>query len=213
MGRERREDHRPTAVAARLTLVSHARAGEGPAARFPVDSPLDVGELRRATTAAAAVAGLRVGDLAFRDRTARTRQTAQALGLAAVPDAALADLDVGVWAGRRIDEVAEPDLAAWVADPAAAPHGGESVLDLLARVRAWIGAPAPVPAPGLGKVREQGVTHVVAVTHPAVVRAALVIALRCPPEVFWRIDVPPLTATRLHWRGGWTLRHACRPLK
>jgi broad specificity phosphatase PhoE len=53
---------------------------------------------------------------------------------------------------------------------------------------------------------------VVAVTHPAVVRAVLVTALRSPAEVFWRIDVPPLTATTLRRRGGWTLRHACRPL-
>ncbi len=53
----------------------------------------------------------------------------------------------------------------------------------------------------------------VAVTHPAVIRAALVVALNMPLVTFWRIDVPPLTATGLHWRSGiWTLRHACLPL-
>ncbi|WP_206443212.1 histidine phosphatase family protein, partial [Candidatus Protofrankia datiscae] len=60
----------------------------------------------------------------------------------------------------------------------------------------------------------------IVVTHPAVVRAALVTAMRSPSEVFWRIDVPPLSTTLLHGRltsgraGGvvWTLRHACLPL-
>lgn len=185
-------------VAARLTLVSHARVAGGRQPRFPVDEPLDAGELDQARAAAT---GLRAVGPAFCDSTARTRQTAAALGLTAVPDPALADLDVGAWRGRRLDEVAEPDLVAWTTDAGAAPHGGESVLDLLARVAAWLGTPAHgTPA------------HGVAVTHPAVVRAALVVALRCPPDVFWRIDVPPLTATRLHWRGAWTLRHACRPL-
>lgn len=180
-------------VTARLTLVSHARLGDGRQPRFPVDEPLDAGELDQALAAAP---GLRAVGPAFCDATARTRQTAEALGLTAAPDSALADLDVGAWRGRRLDEVAEPDLVAWTTDAGAAPHGGESVLDLLARVAAWLSTPA----------------NGVAVTHPAVVRAALVVALRCPPDVYWRIDVPPLTATRLHWRGAWTLRHACRPL-
>jgi len=53
----------------------------------------------------------------------------------------------------------------------------------------------------------------IAITHPAVIRAALIIALDARPESFWRIDVPPLTATTLHARTrGWTLRHACLPL-
>jgi broad specificity phosphatase PhoE len=122
------------------------------------------------------------------------------LGLAAVPDPGLADLDVAAWTGRKLEEIPETDLRAWVDDPAAAPHGGESVLDLLDRVGGWLAYRKTVPG------------RVVAVTHPAVVRAVLVTALRSPPEIFWRIDVPPLTTTLLHLRGDWTLRHACRPL-
>ncbi|AEH10182.1 MULTISPECIES: histidine phosphatase family protein [Protofrankia] len=216
----------------RLTLVSHARTAAVRAARFGVDDDtIDDAEARRAaavttshmthTSGASRTPSGRAlrGGRAWCDRSLRTRQTAQALGLSAMPDPALRDLDVGAWVGRSLDEISPADLRLWTEDPAAAPHGGESVVDLLDRVAAWLAARATDPE------------NVIAVTHPAVVRAALVTALRSPPEVFWRIDVPPLSATLLHGRlpatstspghaGGkagtgsmvWTLRHACLSL-
>ncbi|WP_250284658.1 MULTISPECIES: histidine phosphatase family protein [unclassified Frankia] len=220
----------------RLTLVSHARTAAVRAARFGADDDtIDDAEARRAAAAATAhtthmpehtsemsrtpFGRVLRGGRAWCDRSLRTRQTAQALGLSATPDPALRDLDVGAWAGRSLDEISPADLRLWTGDPAAAPHGGESVVDLLDRVAAWLAARATDPE------------HVIAVTHPAVVRAVLVTALRSPPEVFWRVDVPPLSATLLHGRlpatptslghaGGkagtgsmvWTLRHACMPL-
>ena len=45
-----------------------------------------------------------------------------------------------------------------------------------------------------------------AVTHPAVIRAAILIALEAPPKSFWRIDIAPASRTVLHFRGRWTLR-------
>ncbi|OOL28057.1 histidine phosphatase, partial [Rhodococcus rhodochrous] len=49
--------------------------------------------------------------------------------------------------------------------------------------------------------------RVVAVTHPAVIRAATVHAFGAPAAGFWRIDVRPLAQVRLHGRGGrWSLR-------
>ncbi len=183
---------------ARLTLVSHARTAAVRSARFPADEGLADGEARRVSGAAA---GLHAADRALCDASLRTRQTADALGLVATPDPALRDLDVGGWQGRALVEVPRTDLEAWVRDPSAAPHGGESVIDLIARVGDWLTCGASAPG------------RTIAVTHPAVIRAALVTVLRSPPEVFWRIDVPPLSATRLHGRDGvWTLRHACLPL-
>ncbi|WP_165485499.1 histidine phosphatase family protein [Protofrankia symbiont of Coriaria ruscifolia] len=205
----------------RLTLVSHARTAAIRAARFGVDDDtIDDAEARRAADAAAAHTShtphiphtsfgraLRSGR-ALCDLSLRTRQTAQALGLSAAPDPALRDLDVGAWVGRSLEEISASDLRAWTDDPTVAPHGGESVADLVNRVGGWLAA--RVPEPG----------STIVVTHPAVVRAALVTAMRSPPEVFWRIDVPPLSTTLLHGRltsgsaGGvvWTLRHACLPL-
>jgi broad specificity phosphatase PhoE len=47
----------------------------------------------------------------------------------------------------------------------------------------------------------------VAVTHPAIIRAAILIALDAPPKSFWRIDIAPASRTQMHFRGhAWTLR-------
>jgi broad specificity phosphatase PhoE len=47
----------------------------------------------------------------------------------------------------------------------------------------------------------------VAVTHPVVVRAAILLALDFPPKSFWRIDIAPVSRTALHFRKGcWMLR-------
>jgi broad specificity phosphatase PhoE len=47
----------------------------------------------------------------------------------------------------------------------------------------------------------------VAVTHPAVIRAAILLALDTQAKSFWRIDIAPLSQTVMHFRGGrWTLR-------
>ncbi|MBG0816780.1 histidine phosphatase family protein [Planomonospora sp. ID82291] len=136
------------------------------------------------------------GPAALRAPERRCLQTAEALGLRAGPDPLLADWDHGRWRGMTLAEVeaAEPaELAAWLTDPAAAPHGGESVLDLLGRVSGWLSAVAP--------------GRTVAVTHPAVVRAAVVHALDAPARSFWRVDAAPLTRVALTGRGGrWRLR-------
>jgi broad specificity phosphatase PhoE len=48
---------------------------------------------------------------------------------------------------------------------------------------------------------------VVAVTHPAVIRAAILTALDAPPKSFWRIDIGPVSRTVMHHRGqAWTVR-------
>jgi broad specificity phosphatase PhoE len=49
----------------------------------------------------------------------------------------------------------------------------------------------------------------IAVTHPAVIRAVILIALAAPSKSFWRIDIAPASCTVLHFRGtAWTLRSA-----
>jgi broad specificity phosphatase PhoE len=49
--------------------------------------------------------------------------------------------------------------------------------------------------------------RVVAVTHPAVIRAAILVVLDAPPKSFWRIDIAPGSRTVMHFRGhAWTLR-------
>ena len=136
--------------------------------------------------------------------TTRCRQTAQALGLDGAGDVpGLAGLRVGRWRGATLGEVsaAEPEaVARWLADPASAPHGGESVRAFCARVAECLDDAA----------RHDG--RVVAVVEPEVVRALVVRALGAPESAFWRVDVAPLSATELSGRAGrWNVR-AGRPL-
>ena len=124
-------------------------------------------------------------------------QTARAAGREPVVHAALADCRYGRWDGRTLADVVdtEPDaVQAWLDDPAAAPHGGESFRDVVTRVGRWLD----------GRAGEQ--RSIVAFTHATVVRAALVHTLALPPTAFRQLDVAPLSVTRLRARGGrWTL--------
>ncbi|GAA4896666.1 histidine phosphatase family protein [Streptomyces coeruleoprunus] len=180
----------------RLTLLAAAPGPAGRAVRFGDDGPLDERALRRTREVVVPAAGL-----VYTAPSVRCRATAAALGReGARVEEALRDLDPGLWRGRTLDEVAADDpaaLAAWTTDPAAAPPGGEPVTALCARVADWLDG-----LPG-----DAG--RVLAVTGPAVVRAAVLHAVGAPPGAFWRIDVEPLSATGLSGRAGrWNLRLA-----
>lgn len=160
------------------------------AGRFPADEPLNALGLRQA----GGITDLDRFDAAVCAPETRARQTADALGLTADAEAALADLNCAAWQGNPLDAVPPDELAVWLTDPTRAPHGGESVVELVDRVRGW-----------LGTLAERH--RLVAVTHPGVIRAAILVALDAPPKSFWRIDIGPVSQTVMHRRGGaWTLR-------
>jgi broad specificity phosphatase PhoE len=137
--------------------------------------------------------------------TRRCRHTAEALGIDARPLSVLAPCAAGRWQGRTLDEVAaaEPEsVGTWLADPRSAPHGGETLADLHLRVGAW-----------LDGLAAEAAGRVVAVAEPDVMRAAAVHALGAEPQVFWRLDVRPLSVTELSGRNGrWNLLSG-RPLR
>jgi broad specificity phosphatase PhoE len=179
----------------RLTLIRHAPSAATRRSAFPVDEPLDARALEEARALAPR---LDRADAAWTGPSARARQTAEALGLDATVALELDECNFGAWAGRTLAELDDEDpvaVAAWIEDPAAAPHGGESLLSLLDRVGGWLSSRA---ADG---------QRVVAVTHAGVIRAALVRALDAPVQAFWRFDVAPLSRTVLHAHDGrWTVR-------
>nr|WSW65053.1 histidine phosphatase family protein [Streptomyces sp. NBC_00995] len=187
----------------RVMLISPGMNGALREARFAGDAPLDDSGLRQALTAAA-VGSVPVADRWLRGPSRRCHATAEALGLRPEAEPALRDWEMGRWSGARLSEVSagEPDgVAAWLADPSAAPHGGESLLEFCARVGTWLDSPAG-----------DGTGRVLGVVEPAVIRAAVVHALALPPQAFWRLDVAPLTVTELSGRAGrWNLRCG-RPL-
>lgn len=175
----------------RLTLISPAMTTALREARFSADD---------AGFDAAAVGDVRFpAGLAevYASPSPRCVRTAEALGLTATPLPPLAPCAMGRWQGSTLDEVAaaEPEsVAAWLADPAAAPHGGESLAALHERVGGWLREQAPAAG------------RIVVVAEPDVVRAAVVLAIGAPAAAFWRIDVRPLTATELSGRNGrWNL--------
>jgi broad specificity phosphatase PhoE len=185
----------------RLTLVSHAMTDAMAAGRFPTDEPLNrVG--RRQVDASVDLDIRRDPDdprnpgyLALSGPEQRCVQTAELLGLRATVEPRLADLDCGRWRGDVLGGVRPADLAVWLTDPTRAPHGGESIVELVNRVAGWLDS------------LTTSHSRTVAVTHPAVVRAAILIALDAPPKSFWRIDVAPASRTVMHFRGhAWTLR-------
>jgi broad specificity phosphatase PhoE len=182
----------------RLSLVAHAMTDAVAAGRFPVDEPLNALGHRQADAAVRnGDLGLEPGvvDTAYCGPEKRTRQTAELLGLHAEVCPGLADLDCGSWRGDVLSDVDPAGLALWLTDPAGTPHGGESVVDLVDRVRRWLQTVS----------MQRG--RLLAVTHPAVIRAVILVALDAPPKSFWRIDIAPVSRTVLHYRGkAWTLR-------
>jgi broad specificity phosphatase PhoE len=131
------------------------------------------------------------------------RATAEVIGVdpAVVDD--LAGCDFGQWVGRTLVDVgaAEPKaIATWLSDPYAAPHGGESLAAMLARVGSCI------------DLAEWPEGRSALVVTPLVARALVVHALGAPPDVIFRIDVSPLGRASIARSGpDWRLQELARP--
>ncbi|HEY0448677.1 histidine phosphatase family protein [Actinophytocola sp.] len=172
----------------RLVLICHAATSATRRAAFPLDEPIEAPPPAYAGRA----------DLTLSAPATSCRQTAGALGLTPMIDERLRDCDYGHWAGRTLGDLASADPAAvheWLTDATSAPHGGESTMDLLDRAAGWLD---DLP-------RDH--RRIVAVTHPSVIKAAVVHAILATPRSYWRIDVPPLSRTVLSGHPAkWTLR-------
>lgn len=118
---------------------------------------------------------------------------------------ALRGPDFGSWTGLALQQVVERDpagLQAWLSDPAAAPHGGESLAVHLARIgdlletTAWPERGAALVAPA------------------ATVRAGCVHALGAPPDALLHLDVAPGVVARISLtRGAWRLQSLVPPVR
>jgi broad specificity phosphatase PhoE len=185
---------RAIAVTGRLILICHAATAATRGARFPADEPLDT----HGKAGAAALTGrVPPADRWLTSPELRTRQTAEALGFDAAVEPTLRDCDYGCWTGRSFAEVYahEPDAVAdWLRNAAATPHRGESLHSLMQRVDEWL-------------LREQALPgRSIVVTHSSIIRAAIVHAIGAPPQSFWRVDIAPLSITRLSRNGNrWNL--------
>ncbi|MCQ9133027.1 MULTISPECIES: histidine phosphatase family protein [Streptomyces] len=190
----------------RVTFVAAARSSALLAERFEDDRPLDQAGWDEVQRAVPDLLPLAAAGLRYCSPTPRSRATGDALGYAPLVQLALRDCDMGRWRGLTLGEAMarEPQAVdAWLADPLATPHGGESLLDFITRVGDWLDT-RPV---GDGD-------KIVAVAEPSVIRAAVVYALKAPPATYWNIDVRPLSATTVTGRGGrWNLRFEGVPVQ
>lgn len=179
----------------RLTLVANASTPAVRAAAFPLDEGLDDHGRKGAAVMADE---FRNAPVVLASPAKRALETAAILGLEPQIDAALRDIDLGSWAGRTLASIAESDaneLARWLSDPSAAPHGGESIEALFARTSVWMQSMS----------NRQG--RFLAITHPAVIRAAILAAIHAGPMSYWHIDIAPLSVVELTSNGRrWVLK-------
>lgn len=181
-------------MTSRLILICHGSTDAVRKAAFPADEPLD----QYGREAAAALAPrLPAVERCWTSPEPRARQTAEALRLDAVALSVLRDCDYGSWRGRSFADVSAQEpaaTAAWLRDPAAAPHGGESLMSLTQRVAQWLDGEKAMDR------------RAIVVTHAAIIRAAIVHAIEAPASSFWRIDTAPLSITCLSGIGSrWNL--------
>ena len=172
----------------RVLLICHAATADTRRAAFGGDGPLLEGASQRLADLRGHLPKART---VLRSDAQCVAETARALGLdGATVDPAIADWDFGAWRGRALSDVeaeAPDQVLAWRTDPTGAPHGGECLEEVVGRVRGW-----------LDGLDGQGTRTVV--THPAIIRAAVVCGLGVPHEAFWTIDVAPSSVTELSRR-------------
>jgi alpha-ribazole phosphatase len=113
----------------------------------------------------------------------------QRFGCTQTLDARLQEIDFGAWESVRWDDIDRAELDAWAGDlQHARVHGGESVAQFDARVRAWFDACVGERFASFA-TPERAACHVV--THAGVMRVIASFALRVPLEqcLKWALDM------------------------
>jgi ribonuclease H / adenosylcobalamin/alpha-ribazole phosphatase len=140
-----------------------------------------------------AAAGLAVIVTSPLVRAVRTaEEVAAATGAPVEADEGFRETDFGAWDGLTFAEVRErwpAELAAWLADPAVAPPGGESFADVSARVD---GALRRVLAAHRGRT-------VLIVSHVTPIKTLVAAALLAPPAALYRMHLDVAALCQVDW--------------
>ncbi|RVX43227.1 putative phosphoglycerate mutase [Nonomuraea polychroma] len=179
----------PTRVATSLLLLRHGETELSLERRF---SGLGDPELTPNGLAQASAAADRLSrepyrpDVIITSPLKRARQTAAVVAERTGLDVEVADdlreADFGAWEGHTFTEVQRrwpAELAAWLADPAAAPPGGESFATTARRVE----------AAGERLVEQYAGKTVLAVSHVTPIKMLLRLALMAPLESLYRMHL------------------------
>jgi broad specificity phosphatase PhoE len=178
-----------------LLLVRHGETAVNSGGRLQgrIDATLTERGHEQAAQLGAAIAALQpVGVVSSPLRRAQeTAATiAAATGLDVELDDRLTELHYGDWDGLRFADLPEGAFDAWRADPTFTPPGGESLVDVRARV-----------IPCMEELLGRGAL-VAAVSHVSPIKAAVTWALGVGNEATWRMHLNLASITRLDRRAG-----------
>jgi ribonuclease H / adenosylcobalamin/alpha-ribazole phosphatase len=119
-------------------------------------------------------------------------EVAATTGAPVVTDAGFRETDFGAWEGLTFAQVRErwpAELAAWLADPAAAPPGGESFAEVSERVTAALHR--------VLAARER--QTVLIVSHVTPIKVLVAAALLAPPAALYRMHLDVAALSRIDW--------------
>ena len=159
------------------------------------DVPLtDVG-VQQAAAAAKRLASAGLGVIVTSPllRAAQTAQeVASVTGAAVVTDDGFRETDFGAWEGLTFAEVRErwpSEVTTWLADPDAAPPGGESFTDVSTRVTA-----------ALHRVlADRDGQRVLIVSHVTPIKTLVAAALLAPPAALFRMHLDVAALCEIDW--------------
>jgi broad specificity phosphatase PhoE len=167
----------------RLALLRHAPTGWNADHRLQGRADLPLSDAGRATFSGKRVPDEYARRIWYASPLQRTRETAELLGLSAVAEPALIEMDWGAYEGRTVAELRVQYGEAFSADEARGldflPPGGESPRQVQARLLPWLRSLADAGA-------DCG-----AITHKGVIRAILAAAYHWP-----MVGKPPI---KLDW--------------
>ena len=126
-------------------------------------------------------------------RAAATAQEVAAVtGAAVVTDDGFRETDFGAWEGLTFAEVRErwpSEVTTWLADPDAAPPGGESFTDVSTRVTA-----------ALHRVlADRDGQRVLIVSHVTPIKTLVAAALLAPPAALYRMHLDVAALCEIDW--------------
>ncbi len=117
----------------------------------------------------------------------RAQETASAITDNFIVDDAFIELNYGDWDGRAMTDISQNDWKTWQVTPSFRPPGGESLLELDARVQ-----------PALDALLQQAATNdVVVVSHVSPIKSAITWALGVGPDITWRCRLDRASVCRI----------------
>jgi ribonuclease H / adenosylcobalamin/alpha-ribazole phosphatase len=159
------------------------------------DVPLTETGVGQAAAAAKRLASAGIGVIVTSPllRAVRTAQeVAEVTGAPVVTDEGFRETDFGAWEGLTFVEVRQrwpAEMTAWLADPAVAPPGGESLAEVSARVTEALHRVLA------GRERQT----ILIVSHVTPIKTLVAAALLAPPAALYRMHLDVAALCEIDW--------------